>query len=241
MKILLLSDIHSNWAALSAIRESYDVCLFAGDAVDYGASPASCVSWLKENADVAIRGNHDHGVAQRVPARDGSGFRGLTAATRPLQWEQLDRKQITYLTRMPVTNRVVVGDHSFYLVHATPRDPMDEYLTDDADAWKIRLESVDADFVCVGHTHIPFHLELENMQVINPGSVGQPRDGDPRCSYVMIEDGQVNFRRISYDVDAAIDALRKAGVTGEPMELAEIVLRTGSQTPKDEPVKEDGV
>ena len=233
MKILLLSDIHSNWAALSAIKESYDVCLFAGDAVDYGANPVPCVDWLRENADVAIRGNHDHAVAQRVPAREGTGFRSLAAATRPLHWEQLDRKQISYLTRLPVTKRIILDETSFYLVHGTPRDPLDEYLTDDAEAWKVRLESVDAKFVIVGHTHIPFHLDLGETQVINPGSVGQPRDGDPRCSYAMIENGQVQMRRISYDVDAAIDQLHKAGITGESMELAETVLRTGSQSPNE--------
>lgn len=234
MKILLLSDIHSNWAALSAIKESFDVCLFAGDAVDYGANPVPCVHWLQENANVAIRGNHDHAVAQHVPARRGTGFRELAAATRPLHWELLSNRHIKYLTRMPVTKRVVLDDLSFYLVHATPRDPMDEYLADNADAWEMQLESIEADFVCVGHTHLPFHLHLGKTQVINSGSVGQPRDGDPRCSYVMIEDGKVHLRRVSYNVDAAIDQLHKAGVTGEAMELAERVLRTGSQMVQEE-------
>ncbi len=90
MRLLLLADIHSNWPALQAVDEHYDACLFLGDLVDYGADPVPCIDWVKQHATAAIRGNHDHSVAQRVPPRSGSGLRRLAAATRPLHWNLID-------------------------------------------------------------------------------------------------------------------------------------------------------
>lgn len=227
MRILVLADIHSNWLALSAIRERFDACLFAGDLVDYGTDPLPCIRWVQDHATAAIRGNHDHAVAQRVAPQDGNGYRGLAAATRPIHWKLLGPDELRYLTELPVTCNVVLNDTVFHLVHGTPRDPMDEYLTGDAATWESRLRSVDADFVCVGHTHVPFHLDLGRVQVVNPGSVGQPRDGDPRCSYAIIEDGRVELRRAEYDVEAALRQMREAGLDGEALEMAEHTLRSG--------------
>ena len=230
MRILLLADIHSNWAALSAIDEQFDVCLFVGDAVDYGTSPRECLDWLRTNNAICVRGNHDHAVAQRIKPRPGAGFRRLTAATRPIQWELLDEKDLTYLARFPVTRQVSIADHTFLLLHATPRDPLDEYLTDDQSAWRQRLTGISTDFVCVGHTHVPFQLDLGDQQVLNPGSVGQPRDGDPRSSYVIIEDGHVEFHRIDYDISAAVKSMRDAGMESPLIEFSEQVLRTGGKS-----------
>src|SRR5262245_53293239 len=77
MKILVVSDIHGNWAALSAVRESYDVCFCLGDLVDYGPEPARCVRWAMANASYAVRGNHDHGAAQGIPVSGETGYRYL--------------------------------------------------------------------------------------------------------------------------------------------------------------------
>ena len=231
MKILVLSDIHSNWPALSAVRGSFDACLFAGDVVDYGTDPIPCIDWLREHATAAVRGNHDHAVAQRIQPRSGSGYRALAAVTRPLHWQTLQPSQTRYLAELPVTQHVTVGDASFFLVHGTPRDPLDEYLTDDSDAWLARLESVEADFVCVGHTHIPFHLDLGRIQVLNPGSVGQPRDGDPRCSYAVIENGRVEIHRVEYDIDATLQQMEQSGLDADSLHLAESILRNGGKQP----------
>jgi putative phosphoesterase len=229
MRILVLADIHANWPALAAIREPFDACLFVGDLVDYATDPLPCIEWVREHAFAAVRGNHDHAVAQRVPARGGSGFRHLAAATRPLHWEILDRSSLKYLARLPVTERITLDGLTFYLVHGTPRDPLDEYLTDEPAAWENRLEQVEADIVCVGHTHVPFQLDLGRLQVLNPGSVGQPRDGDPRCSYALIEDGTIHFRRVDYDIDATLDQMRASGVEASAVDLAEKALRTGGR------------
>lgn len=229
MRILVLADIHANWPALMAIDEEFDACLVLGDLVDYATDPAPCVEWVRNHATCAVRGNHDHAVAQRIPARGGLGFRKLAAATRPLQWQSLDRSMMKYLARLPVTKTQTFDDLNYLLVHATPRDPLDEYLPQDPAGWQACLESVDADIVCVGHTHIQFHINVNGIQVLNPGSVGQPRDGDPRCAYAVIEDGRVELRRVPYDIDATLWQMRQAGVELQALELTETVLRTGGK------------
>lgn len=231
MKILLLADIHANWPALSAIDESFDACLFLGDLVDYGSNPAPCIDWVRANARFAVRGNHDHAVAQRIVAKGGSGFRELAAATRPLNWRVLAPHHLKYLARLPVTASFVLDGLRFLLVHATPRDPLDEYLIDDPAGWNLRLQGIEADIVCVGHSHVQFHLDLNGVQIVNPGSVGQPRDGDPRCAYAVIEDGRISFRRVAYDIDAAVLQMREAGIEPHALALAESALRTGGRLP----------
>ena len=227
MRILLIADIHSNWAALSAIDETFDACLFMGDLVDYATDPIPCIDWMQHYASATVRGNHDHAVAERIPARAGSGYRDLAHATRPLHWKRLNPLRIKYLARMPLTQTISLGEHRFYMVHGTPRDPLDEYLTDDIAAWEKRLEDLQVDFACVGHTHVPFHTDLGGTQLINPGSVGQPRDGDPRAAYAIIENGKVEFHRVKYDIDAALEQMRRAGTEEWAVELAESILRTG--------------
>ena len=158
MRILVVSDIHANWAALSAIDEPYDVCLCLGDLVDYGPDPLPCVRWAMDHATYAIRGNHDHGVAQGIPVTGESGFRYLTKATRPSMWEALGPEERRYLLQLPVTRRFTLDGKRFLLVHATPRDPLDEYLLKDPGMWAKRVHNVEADIVCVGHTHVQFNL-----------------------------------------------------------------------------------
>lgn len=227
MRILLIADIHANWPALAAIQERFDACLFLGDAVDYAADPAPCIEWLRRFATVAVRGNHDHSLAQRVRVRPVGTFRRISAALRPHHYRVLSDEQLTWLAELPVQRYVQLDGYRFLLLHATPRDPLDEYLEADAEQWRQRLEGVQADFLCVGHTHVPMHLQLGAVQVVNPGSVGQPRDGDPRASYVVIEDGRVEFRRVAYDVDRTVCQLKEAGLESEVLAAAEWVLRSG--------------
>lgn len=227
MKILVLADIHANWPALSAIKETFDVCLFNGDTVDYATDPVLCIEWLQKNATHWIRGNHDHSVAHRVTVRPGGTFRKMAAAMRPHHFDVLDDGHLTWLAEMPVTQHLTIGQHSFLMVHGTPRDPMDEYIAKVKDLWAARLEHVDVDFVCVGHTHVPMELEIGNTRIINPGSVGQPRDGDARASYATIEDGVVEFHRVEYDIDSTIDSMERAGIEKDVIRQARIVLRSG--------------
>ena len=229
MRILVLADIHANWPALSAIRETFDACLFLGDLVEYGVEPIPCIEWVRGHATYAIKGNHDHSVAQHVTPPVGSGFRKLAGVTRQQHWSVLSPSQLKYLSRLPVTQTVALDGFRFHLVHATPRDPMDEYLAREPELWKARLAGIEADIVCVGHTHIQFHLDLGPWQLLNPGSVGQPRDGDPRAAYAIIDNGRIELKRVEYDIDATVRGLREAGLAADVLELAETVLRTGGK------------
>jgi putative phosphoesterase len=204
MRILVVSDIHANWPALAAIQERYDVCICLGDLVDYGPDPAPCVRWAMEHADYAIRGNHDHGVAQGVPVVGETGFRYLTRVSRPLMWEALDPDERRFLLQLPLTQRVTLGGRRFLLVHGTPRDPLDEYLLKDPAHCAQQVRDAKADIVCVGHTHQQFNVVAGGVVILNPGSVGQPRDGDPRAAYAMINDGQIELKRIRYPVEETI-------------------------------------
>ena len=234
MRTLVVADIHSNWPALAAIREPFDQCICLGDIVEYGTDPVPCIDWVMRHATEVIRGNHDHAVAQFVPARDGGGFRRLASATRGLHWDALDAPRIRYLARLPVTRYIDIDGLRVLLVHATPRDALDEYLGPDADAWAERLVGIEADLVCVGHTHQPFHLKIRNQQVLNPGSVGQPRDGDPRASYALIENGRIELRRVEYDIDATLRQMAGVDVAPWVRELSAALLKSGGALSKDD-------
>jgi putative phosphoesterase len=228
MRILLVADIHGNWPALQALEETYDVCLCLGDLVDYGLDPVPCVDWVRRNARHVVRGNHDHGVAQNVIIAGKNGFKYLTSVTRPLTRARLGDDDMRFLAGLPLTQMVTFEDLRFLLVHATPRDPLDEYAPPDADFWKRRLQDVDADVICVGHTHYPYVLEIEDKLVINPGSVGLPRDGDPRASYAIVEDRRVELKRTAYPVDNSIQTIQDSPLPDAAKELLAEVLRTGN-------------
>lgn len=234
MKILVVADIHANWPALQAIEEPFDACVFVGDLVDYGTDPSPCVEWVRDNATLAVRGNHDHAVAQRVPIRGGSPFRRLTAATRTAQFNSLTPDLLRYLSRLPVSVTEELDGRKIHLVHATPRDPLDEYIYgDNEEGWQARTRHLDADIICVGHTHQQFHLKLDGIEVLNPGSVGQPRDGDPRAAYAVIDDGKIELRRVAYDIDATMEQMRATGMEDWVLKMAESVLRTGGRSRTD--------
>jgi putative phosphoesterase len=238
MRILIVSDIHANWEALAAINEPHDVCVCLGDLVDYGPEPSRCVRWAMDHATYAIRGNHDHGVAQGIPVTGEKGYRYLTKVTRPQMWDALGAEERRYLLQLPVTQRAILGGRRFLLVHATPRDPMDEYLMRDPIVWAKRLQNVDADVVCVGHSHIQFNLQLDGVVVVNPGSVGQPRDGDPRAAYAVIEDQKIELKRVAYPIEETVARVEASPLPERAKQLLAYSFRNGRLP---ESTQDDGV
>jgi putative phosphoesterase len=228
MRILLVADIHGNRHALDAIREPFDVCLCMGDLVEYGPDPKPVVDWIRANALACVRGNHDHGTAQDVAVSAQGGFRYLTMATRPGTIAKLTPDDRTYLNRLPTTAMLTLDGKKFFLCHATPRDPLDEYAPAEAAVWQSRLTHVDADYVLVGHTHVPFQLALGRTTVVNPGAVGLPRDGDPRVRYAVIEDGRVELKSCEYPVEKTVAAvLDDATLDGRAKRMLTDVYRQG--------------
>ncbi len=233
MRILLLADIHANWPALQAINEKFDACLVLGDLVDYALEPTPCIDWVKKHATYAVRGNHDHGVAQHVKVQGRNGFKYLTGVTRQVTQERITNEDRRFLGVLPVTKRATLDGVKYLMVHATPRDPLDEYSIADVDFWSRRLADVDAQVVCVGHTHHPYILEVGDKLVINPGSVGQPRDSDPRAAYAIIENQRVELKRIEYAVEDTVTTVLRSNLPEPAKALLAEVFRTGALAKPD--------
>lgn len=234
MRILLVADIHANWPALRALDEPHDLCLCLGDLVDYALEPAPCIEWARKHAHHIVRGNHDHGVAQNVVVNGKNGFKYLSGLTRPLTQQRLSAENRRYLASLPLTQMLTLDDTRFLLVHATPRDPLDEYAPADPDFWARRLQGVEADVICVGHTHQPYVLQVGEQLVINPGSIGQPRDGDPRGSYALIEDNRVELKRVAYPVEDTVRVIQESSLPDAAKEMLTEVYRQGRSMPKPE-------
>jgi diadenosine tetraphosphatase ApaH/serine/threonine PP2A family protein phosphatase len=170
-------------------------------------------------------------VAQNVIIQGRTGFKYLTGMTRPLTRERLGETEQRFLSRLPVSRLVTIDNTRFLLVHATPRDPLDEYAPPDAEFWARRLQNVEADVICVGHTHQPYVLEVDGKLVINPGSVGQPRDGDPRAAFAIIEDYKVDLKRIEYPVEDTIISIQASSLPDSTKDMLIEVFRTGAPAP----------
>ena len=240
MRYLILSDIHANWEALQATvadaKGQYDKVLCLGDLVGYGADPNLVTEWVREHAEVTVRGNHDKActgdsvIEWFNPAAQASAIWTMDALTRP------NMEYLLYLPRGPLTVEL------FQLVHGSPLDE-DEYIIETGDAEEV-VQSVGHQVTFFGHTHVQggfavlrgdavrlpqpppeqheIVLELDESEtyLINPGSVGQPRDQDWRAAYVIYDPEQrlVRYRRVVYDVGSA---RRKILSTGAPQILAD--------------------
>jgi predicted phosphodiesterase len=183
-----------------------------------------------EHAHYTIRGNHDHGVAQGIEVAGESGYRYLTRVSRPAVWDALGAEERRYLLQLPVTQRLTLGGKRYLMVHATPRDPLDEYLMKDPATWARRVHNSEADVVLVGHSHMQFCLSVDGVMVVNPGSVGQPRDGDPRAGYAVIDEGKIDLRRVEYPVDETIARVEASPLPERAKRLMINSLRYGRLT-----------
>ena len=237
MRIAIVSDIHGNRHAFEAVLEAIDGsgceemwCL--GDLVGYGAEPDACVALARRHAAVCLAGNHDLGVRGTLPLEEFS--RGAQLAA---QWTQqtITAETLAYLNELePLNLEEQVG-----LYHASPRDPVWEYVLSPLQA-ELCLEAQRHRVCLIGHSHVALsfsrldgaaatgqtrdadeQLDLTSGEwLINPGSVGQPRDGDPRAAWLELDvDAEVaRYRRTDYDIAAAAAAIRRARL---PDSLAE--------------------
>jgi len=229
MRIALISDIHSNWEALQAVwREvkNADVILCMGDLVGYGASPNEVVEFVKRQMEkrtlLCVRGNHDNAIAF------GAEWGFNPYAREAVRWHQrvMTIENLEFLRRLPV-RQLFTDDtgRSYLLIHGSPRAPLDEYLFPWLPDGEFRavLGYIKQDDLLVGHTHIPMLKVFEGRRIINPGGVGQPRDGDWRTAYAVINTEEeppdnVEFHRVEYDVE---ESARKIVEAGLPRFLAE--------------------
>jgi predicted phosphodiesterase len=237
MRIAIVSDIHGNRHAFEAVLDSISAtdcqelwCL--GDLVGYGAEPDACVELAREHATICLAGNHDLGVTGAIPLEDFS--RGAALAARWTQ-ETIEPPTREYLERL----RPLALDEQVGLYHASPRDPVWEYVLSALQA-ELCLDAQGHRVCLIGHSHVALSFErppgaaatgqtraddevLELTRgdwLINPGSVGQPRDGDPRAAWLELDldSWRAVYRRVDYDIAGAAAAIRAARL---PDSLAE--------------------
>ncbi|MGC8559434.1 MAG: metallophosphoesterase family protein [Phycisphaerae bacterium] len=213
MRILIVSDIHSNPFALRAVADdagAVDHVLCCGDCVNYGTRPLEVIAWLQARGAIVVRGNHDDAVAFNHHPHASPAKAHLAVEIQKWTASQLDSVARSWLTRLPLSLTWEIGGARFFLAHATPVDPLYDYrLTPDADFYLLNelVGSCRAEFVCLGHTHYPLVRQYRGMTILNPGSVGQPLDGDPRASYAIWDDGKITLHRVTYPYRQMITTL----------------------------------
>jgi predicted phosphodiesterase len=211
MRVLVLSDIHGNIDALQAIEadvlhDHFDEVWVLGDLVDYGAAPADVIAWVQAHATRTVRGNHDHAVGTGEDCRSAPLYRDLAVATREHFRSRLAAADLTYLSGLPLHAAATLAGQDAVLVHANPSAPLFGYLPIDAsdDTWRPALAPAGKPaFVFVGHTHDQFTRRIDSTMLVNPGSVGLPKDGDPKAHFAIVDDGRIELRRVAYDTERA--------------------------------------
>ncbi len=221
MKVGLIADPHSNLSAFRAVLKDMprvDKIICVGDLVGYGAEPNEVVELARSKGIVAVMGNHDYAAV----TGDVGGLNPRAAEAAIWTSKNLSKENLEYLAKFPTHLELNLGKQKLYLVHGSPRDPLNEYLFPDvsnrdlADA----IKDVDANIVVLGHTHVPMKRMVMGKLVVNPGGVGQPRDRDFRAGYAVLTFGKtvvVEHRRVEYDIETTAKKIRAAGL---PEELA---------------------
>jgi putative phosphoesterase len=232
MKIAVVSDIHGNFDALSALPEPYDELWVLGDLVNYGPEPREVVEFVMEKADVVIRGNHDQCLGYGDDPRCSAPFRAMAEATRRFSDGALTATHKQYLRSLPVRLELKRAKARFFLCHATPSDPLYEYRLADSDKWIDDCVQLGSDVILVGHTHLPFVLSFNQQTVANPGSLGQPKTGKPDACYALWQDGQVSLRSYAYPVERTIEKIRSMPVAKAIQEKLISVLESGGLPPE---------
>lgn len=229
MRALIVSDVHSNLNALHAVIEDsqrgngFDIIWCLGDTVGYGPDPGTCLSLLRQYQLLLVAGNHDYAAVGKMGV---AAFNKAAATAARWTAQQLSPQDASFLADAPL----IALSAPFTLVHGSLRAPLLEYLLDQ-EAALATLNLLQTQFCLVGHSHIPFicmenggrpkfmefaedvEFELgEERRIINPGSVGQPRDRDPRPSYAIYDSEQMTIERhrVTYDIQATQEKMRKA-------------------------------
>jgi protein phosphatase len=226
-KILIISDIHGNYEALKALPEDYDELWVLGDLVNYGPQPSEVIDYVKSRAALAVRGNHDHSVGYGEDPRCSPLFRGMADATGRYTESVLTAPEKELLRSLPLTADCVRRRTKFHLCHAAPSDPLFQYRPPESDRWPLEVKDLSADVLLVGHTHIQFTRRIGDCLIVNPGSLGQPKNGAPEAHYALWQDGEVFLRAYSYPVERTIERIRSMPIDRAVQELLIQVLNTG--------------
>ena len=206
----LLYDVHGNLPALQAVladaaQAGATAYVLGGDYALFGGWPAETVARLKAlDGATWIRGNGERWTNAPTDAPDNPVVQGAIAATR----EALGEDAVRDLAALPASAR-----HDRTLIcHGSPGSDVDSFAPDASERDAELLEDIDVARVAFGHTHLPFRRTAHGIELVNPGSVGMPFDGDPRAAYALVhDDGTVELRRVSYDHTATVNRIRSLG------------------------------
>jgi diadenosine tetraphosphatase ApaH/serine/threonine PP2A family protein phosphatase len=228
-RVAVISDVHGNRHALEAVleavaAESPDELWCLGDLVGYGPQPNECCDAVAARADLCLAGNHDLVVLGSLSIQDFAGD-AATAA----RWTQtvLETGARDFLAGLEPSAR----RDGVELFHGSARDPVWEYVLSGEAAWWT-MQATTAPLVLVGHSHVPLAISLDGDELagglapdatvvdlaagrwlLNPGSIGQPRDGDPRAAYLLLEPGRrASFHRVDYPIDQTQAEMRERGL-----------------------------
>ena len=229
MRCAILADIHGNRDAFEAVmrdiadRGGVDELWCLGDVVGYGPEPSACIALLRRHPHICVAGNHDWAASGRLSTAD---FNPDAAAACEWTAGQLSAEDIAYLRHLPLT--ATRGE--FTVAHGSPRDPLCEYILNPIGAM-MNFEHFGTAYCFVGHTHVPAvyadsdgrcsesplppSLQLgASRLIINPGGVGQPRDGDPRAAYAIYDEAErvIYSYRIPYDIAAVQKKMVTSGL-----------------------------
>jgi putative phosphoesterase len=219
MKLAIVADIHSNHQALKAVtremeREDIDQVVCAGDIVGYGASPNECCHIVRDVAAHAVLGNHEISAL----TNDATGMNPYAAAASRWTASALEEGSHRYLGSLEIESKFEAGDMKVAMYHGSVRSAIEYVYEDEINEDIVR--SSGGDLLILGHTHVPYVKDFGSIMAINPGSVGQPRDGDSRASFAVLDTKMRScvVRRVGYDIDGASEAILAAGL---PRLLAE--------------------
>lgn len=213
LRIAVLADLHGNSTALSAVLSDLEELkphriVIAGDLVGYGPEPAEVIDIVQRIDAIVVKGNHDDAVVRK----DYTWMNELAAFAAKWTASVLDEAYISYLSSLRFEIEFELHDKMLGVYHGSPKDPF-EYVTDEERALAL-LERSTMDAIICGHTHIPMLVEHNGRIFLNPGGVGQPRDGVPEAAYALLDipDLKVEFRRVPYDIRKVQEKMISAGL-----------------------------
>jgi putative phosphoesterase len=214
VKIALISDVHANLIALKAVLEDMEgrdvgEMISAGDVVGYYPFPNETIALFRDRAIISIQGNHDRAVLSAGDPHMNPWANSAVSWTLA----QLSESSVEYIRAMPRHRSMSIGGTSIAMYHGAPFD--DDYYLFEEEATEEVLQSTGCSLLVLGHTHIPFIKRYRSGMIVNPGSIGQPRDGDPDSSYAIYdtETRKAFLLRVPYDIRAVAEKTIKAGLS----------------------------
>jgi len=199
MRILVISDVHANYRGLKAVIDKFhnvDEIWCLGDTVEYGPSPSKCIELVRQYCKHVVRGNHEDSFVNQQPTKAG-GWSGWFP-------NNTTEETLNYIRQLPSIISTEADGISYCLVHGSPRNHSQGILNpyaDQSDNIK-EIEGTVEDRIAAGHSHMAMKLEVGGKLVVNPGTIGQPWDGDYRAQCMLIEDGEFRFERVEYSLHA---------------------------------------